>query len=105
MCAMANYRRSRIELYIDVLRAIHNGRASPSRVVYAANLSYDRVTRCINFLEEHDLVRRIEGERKRYAVTERGSELIKYFNEVETSLFYNKKTSPNISIHYGGEQV
>lgn len=97
---MTNYRRSRIELYVDVLRAIHNGRKSPSRVVYSANLSYDRVTRCIDFLEEQGLVERSEGKKKVYAVTEKGKEVIKYFDEVENSLFFKKKTFSNINIHY-----
>jgi predicted transcriptional regulator len=39
------YRRSRIELYVDILHAITNGRESPARIVYAANLSYDRVVK------------------------------------------------------------
>ncbi len=97
---MTHYRRSRIELYVDVLRAIDNGRRSPSRMVYAANLSYDRVIRCLNFLEEQSLIQRIEGKDKRFTMTERGREVIKYFDEVETSLFYKKKTFSNINIHY-----
>lgn len=99
---MAKYRRSRIELYVDVLRAINNGRRSPSRVVYAANPSYDRVIRCINFLVEQGLAQRIEEEKpkKRYTVTERGAEVIRYFNEVETALFYKKKAFSNVNVHY-----
>ena len=98
---MGKYRRSRIELYVDVLRAIYNGRRSPSRVVYAANLSYDRVMRCINFLLEQGLVQRIEGEKKkRYMVTESGREVIRYFGEVENALFYKKKAFSNIKVHY-----
>ncbi len=78
------YRRSRLELYIDVLRAIYNGRHAPSRVVYAANLSYDRVMNCIDFLLDQGLVNRIDGiKKKRYTVTERGKNVVKYFSEIE----------------------
>ena len=98
---MPKYRRSRIELYVDVLMAIYNGRRSPSRIVYAANLSYDRVMKCINFLEEQGLVLKAEDEkRKSYTVTDRGKEVIKYFNEIETALFYKKKAFSNINIHF-----
>lgn len=98
---MPKYRRSRLELYVDVLRAIANGRRSPARVVYAANLSYDRVVRCINFLVEQGLVEKIEEEkRKRFRVTEQGMEVIQYFDEVETSIFYKKKAFSNINVHY-----
>ena len=78
------YRRSRFELYLDVLKAIYNGRRAPSRVVYAANLSYDRVMNCINFLIEQNLVQRIEGiNKKRYTITDRGKNVINYFSEIE----------------------
>lgn len=81
------YRRSRLELYLDVLRAIYNGRQAPSRVVYAANLSYDRVMNCIEFLLEQGLVHRIDGiKKKRYQATEQGRNVIKYFTEIEKHL-------------------
>ena len=95
------YRRSRIELYVDVLRAIANGRESPARIVYAANLSYDRVVRSLNFLAEQELViKNIEGKKKRYAITEKGMDVVRYFNEVETAIFYKKKAISNLSIHF-----
>jgi predicted transcriptional regulator len=98
---MPNYRRSRIELYVDVLRAICNGRRSPSRVVYAANLSYDRVIKCIDFLLDQGLVKRVDEEdRKRYVVTERGQEVVRYFDEIESALFYKKKAISNVNIHF-----
>jgi predicted transcriptional regulator len=97
---MSKYRRSKIELYVDVLRAILNGRKSPSRIVYAANLSYDRVIRCINFLEEQGLVQKLDEVKKGYTATDRGREIVQYFDEIETKLFYKKNTVSNISIHY-----
>jgi predicted transcriptional regulator len=78
------HRRSRLELNLDVLKAIYNGRQAPSRVVYAANLSYDRVVNCIEFLVEQNLVQRIEGiTKKRYTITDRGKNVINYFYEIE----------------------
>jgi predicted transcriptional regulator len=59
------YRRSRLELYLDVLKAIHQGRQAPSRVVYAANLSYDRVINCINFLIDQNLIAPMKGTTKK----------------------------------------
>lgn len=94
------YRRSRIELYVDILQAIANGRESPARIVYAANLSYDRVVRHISFLEEQNLVKRIEGKKKRYRVTSRGIDVIRYFKEVETALFLKKRTISRINVHF-----
>ena len=95
------YRRSRIELYIDVLQAIANGRESPARVVYAANLSYDRVVKCLEFLEGQNLIQRVENiKKRRYNVTSKGMEVVRYFGEVQSALFYKKKTFSNINIHF-----
>ena len=98
------YRRSRIELYIDVLQSIANGRESPSRIVYAANLSYDRVIKCLEFLEQQSLIQRVENTKKRrYKVMPKGVEVIRYFNEVHSALFYKKKTFTDINIYYTKE--
>ncbi|MCW4040721.1 MAG: winged helix-turn-helix domain-containing protein, partial [Candidatus Bathyarchaeota archaeon] len=72
------------ELNLDVLKAIYNGRQAPSRVVYTANLSYDRVVNCIDFLLEQKLVQRIDGiTKKRYTITDRGKNVVNYFYEIE----------------------
>lgn len=82
--AAKGYRRSRLELHLDVLKAIYKGRTAPSRVVYAANLSYDRVVNCIDFLIDHDLIERIQGiKKKRYVITESGKNVVNYFFEIE----------------------
>ncbi len=95
------YRRSRVELYIDILQAIANGQESPARIVYAANLSYDRVVKCLDFLEEQNLIKRSSDTKKRrYKVVSKGMDVLKYFGEVQRALFYKKKTINNINIHY-----
>lgn len=95
------YRRSRVELYVDVLQAITNGRESPARIVYAANLSYDRVVKCLDFLEEQGLIQRSsDTTKRRYKIASKGMDVVRYFGEVQTALFYKKKTITNINIHY-----
>jgi predicted transcriptional regulator len=46
----------------------------------------------ITLLEEQGLVQRLEGQKKRYEITGRGADVIKYFDEIETNLF-SKKTN------------
>jgi predicted transcriptional regulator len=95
---MKTHRRSRLELNLDVLKAIYNGRQAPSRVVYAANLSYDRVMNCIEFLLEQKLVQRIEDiPKKRYTITERGKNVVNYFSEIE-KLMGRTKYSDKFSV-------
>jgi len=89
-------RRSQMELQVEVLHAIYRGRDSPSRIVYAANLSYDRVLKCIRFLEERSLIAKKEGEQgsPRYRVTEKGTEVIGHFTRIRSALASTAKTSP-----------
>ncbi|MCJ7631451.1 winged helix-turn-helix domain-containing protein [Candidatus Bathyarchaeota archaeon] len=97
----STYRRSRVELYVDILQAIANGRESPARIVYAANLSYDRVVKCLDFLEDQSLIQRSSDTKKRrYKVVSKGMDVLRYFGEVQTALFYKNKTINNINIHY-----
>jgi len=98
----STYRRSRIELYVDILHAVANGRESPAKIVYAANLSYDRVVKCLVFLEEQDLIQRTENanNKRRYKITSKGLEVVRYFTEVQSALFYKKKAFSNISVHF-----
>ena len=83
---MKTYRRSRLELYLDVLKAIGRGQQSPSRIVYAANLSYDRVIRCINFLEERGLVQTVEHTKRRFCITENGNDVLRYFESLKNKM-------------------
>jgi predicted transcriptional regulator len=53
----------------------------------------------ITFLEEQGLVQRLEGQRKRYEITGRGADIIKYFDEIETNLAYKKPMVSSIKIH------
>jgi predicted transcriptional regulator len=81
-------RRSKLELYVDVLRAVVNGTHAPLRIGYAANLSYDRVMKCLEFLEERDLVKKVEENgKKRFIPTEAGVSVVRYFNEVERAIY------------------
>lgn len=98
---VSTHRRSRIELYVDILQAITNGRESPARMVCAANLSYDRVVKCLDFLEDQSLIqRRSDTRKRRYKVTPRGMDVMKYFSQVQMVLFNKKNTVTNINIHY-----
>ena len=92
---------SKFLLCVAVLRAVANGRCSPSRNVYSANISYDRVVRYLKFLREQGLVERAEKEKKkRFRITDRGLEVIRYFDKVEKCLFYRRRAVSSIKIHF-----
>jgi predicted transcriptional regulator len=91
--AVLKQRRSRLELYLDVLTAIKNGTEKPTRIMYEANLSWTLFQDVLDSLAIQDLVREIDMTESRdkrtdriYRITEKGENLIKYFHHAEQLL-------------------
>jgi predicted transcriptional regulator len=74
--------RSKIRIYLDILRAVENGgKAKPTHVLQKANLSHDRLTKYLGELVEKKLVSENEDNGNRYySLTEEG---IKFLNELK----------------------
>jgi predicted transcriptional regulator len=86
-------RRSSLELHLDVLEAIKNGREKPTRIMYEANLSWTALKDILSSLVSQDLVEEIDMTESRdkrtnkvYRVTEKGNHLIRYFHRAEQLL-------------------
>jgi len=76
-------RRSRKEMMLDVLEAVKEGPERPTRIMYRANLSWSICQDLLGHLVERGLVRPIaEGERKRYDLTPKGSQVIIWSGEI-----------------------
>jgi len=78
-------RRSRLDLVLKVLGVVMDGIDKPTRIMYAANLSWKPTQRILNSLVQQGLLREIEdtGSRrtkKRYEITEKGSGVVQYFS-------------------------
>ncbi len=84
-----NTRRSKLEIYLEVLQVIKGGTSKPTRIMYNANLSWQPLMQMLNSLISQDLIREIdltlEG-RKRdkrtsrlYEITMKGEQLMRYF--------------------------
>ena len=77
-------KRSRIMLCLDVLRVISRGVKKPTNIMYKSNLSWAPLMEILRFLEEEKLIRcEIYGKRKRYEITKKGLDLLKYFRKIE----------------------
>lgn len=71
--------RSRARIFADIIEAIENeGKARPTHIMYKANLAYERLLKYLNEMERSGLIKKEEGEKVYYTVTERG---IYYLNE------------------------
>jgi len=86
-------RRSRLELYLDVLTVIKNGTEKPTRIMYEANLSWTLLQDVLDSLATQDLVEEIDMAESRdkrtariYRISEKGEHLIRYFHHAEQLL-------------------
>ncbi len=80
--------RSKMRILADMMRAIQgegeNG-AGPTKILYTANLSHDRLTQYLEELVEKDLIvlGNTEANSRIYALTEKGRDFLKEFVRVE----------------------
>jgi predicted transcriptional regulator len=78
--------RSKARIYADILNSIlkHGGRSGPTRILYGANLSYDRLMKHLGQLIELGLVQEEkEGDEVFFKLTDKGRNFILEFSKVE----------------------
>ena len=70
--------RSRLRIVADILSIIASeGRAGPTRIMYGANLSHERLVKYLRDLVQRGLVKEVELEgRVAYELTDKGAELL-----------------------------
>ena len=83
-------RRSKLEVYLDVLWAIKSGTRKPTRIMYESNLSWKPLQRTLNALMNQDLIveytpNDIKDKRTStcYQLTQKGENVIQYFKRAE----------------------
>jgi predicted transcriptional regulator len=82
-------RRSRFEIYVDVLTEIMNGSKKPTKIMYGANLSYKPLKNILQSLLDQGLIeedeRRIKDKRTKvkYILTQKGVNVVKYYSKAK----------------------
>lgn len=85
-------KRSRLELYLEVLMAIDRGVSRPTNIMYRCNLSWTNCKEILNFLVRRNLVMVVENNNhKIYRLTESGRELLESFSRVKYLLKMARK--------------
>ena len=82
-------RRSKFEIYIDILTEIRNGTVIPTRIMYGANLSWKPLKQILkDFIKNGLIIEQVSEDgdkrkRKVYALTEKGDNVLKYFSKAK----------------------
>jgi len=80
-------RRSRMETYCDILRAIGSGAEKPTHIMYKANLSWTVMQGYIRALESQGLIVSGNEEGKRqYHLSDKGFQLLNQFISIREDL-------------------
>ena len=95
MISEATERRSRLGLYLDILRVIASGTTKPTRILFEARLSWTSMKKAMEFLLENELIvkEEIDNEetrrgvtrdlrlKEKYLITNKGLIVIKFFEK------------------------
>jgi predicted transcriptional regulator len=84
-------RRSQLEIRLNILSAVKDGVDKPTRIMYAANMSWKPVQRILSHLVEQGLLEvRINTEsrqsKRRYVLTDKGANVLEYFEKAKEIL-------------------
>jgi predicted transcriptional regulator len=99
-------RRSQFEIYIDILKAVAEGKQKPTHIMYRANLTWKRLKKYMNFLVVHDLlIEEKDRGTKILSLTSSGKDIVWYHMKIERELVQTKKAKspklyPTISVSH-----
>jgi predicted transcriptional regulator len=96
MLEVKQMRRSKMEMYIDILKVLaQNGPLKLTHVMYKANVNCSVLKENLEFLikqnliEEQITIKKRNKTKIRYAITDKGRKVIRYFNEINVALHIN----------------
>jgi predicted transcriptional regulator len=82
-------RRSKLEIYVDILKQIQSGTVIPTRIMYGANLSWKPLQQILESLVHQELIAEfaVDDHDKRtraaYKLTEKGVNVLRYFDKAK----------------------
>ena len=89
-------RRSQMEIYIDILKAVADGKRRPTHIMYRANLSWTRLKKYLDFLMSQGLLREtLDDGATIFAITPKGKDVLGYFKRIESVLYSTNRVVPS----------
>jgi predicted transcriptional regulator len=80
-------RRSRLEVKIDIMRAIFEGAVKPAHIMYRSNLSWNIAHNALSLMEKQGLVITADSEGRRcYFLTEKGVRVLNTYKSLKNEL-------------------
>jgi predicted transcriptional regulator len=78
--------RSQLRIYVDIMHVIQreNNKAKPTRILYGANLSHDRLMKYLEELRGLEVIQESGTDDKTYSLTQKGVEFLNNFRKVES---------------------
>ena len=81
-------RRAKLEIMLSVLRAVQKGVDKPTRIMYAANMSWNPTQEVLKKLVEEGYLSVFDEPsdqraKRRYFITEKGLSVLRYFDGAE----------------------
>jgi len=80
-------RRSKLQIFEDVLRVIDNGEYKPTRIMYKSNLSWNPLNKILNSMVNLGLIeeKNVKG-RKHFFITQKGKEFLEIMDRLKRML-------------------
>jgi len=76
-------KRSKLEIYLDILQTIKRGVNKPTRIMYRTNLSWKPLQKILESMIYQELIKTVEAnKRKKYGITEKGENVLGYFEQM-----------------------
>ena len=88
-------RRSRFEIYVDILTEVMNGSNKPTKIMYGANLSYKPLKKILQSMLDQSLIDEMDGTPKdkrtkvTYQVTQKGMNVVRYYSKAKNLIEVN----------------
>jgi len=87
-------KRSNIEIYLDILKAVKSGTRKPTNIMYRCNLAWKPFKQILDSLVENELLEiNQRGKRKTYQLTAKGNEVLRRFEMTQSLLATLRKSS------------
>ena len=85
-----------MEIYIDILKAVADGKRRPTHIMYRANLSWTRLKKYLDFLMTQNLLEEaLDDGATIFAITRKGKDVLGYFKRIESVLYNANRIVPS----------